>query len=90
LNFSRQLNHLSWKFGAAHLGNNCHSDNRIRIDSGDHHKLVWYHRTLITKGKLNFGFLATYDFSNHLICNNSLLLGIDVDERSSIYFRAEN
>lgn len=82
------MNHLSWRFGAAHLGKHCHSDNRIRIDTGEHHKLVWYNRTLVTKGKFNAGILVTYDFFNHLVGKNSLLLGFNIDDRSSVYLRA--
>jgi hypothetical protein len=80
LNFNRQLQHQSFKFGAAHFGNNCQSDNRIRFDfDKDSKNITWYHKTLYSSGKWKFGIIDTYNFSKDLLGKNCLLFGYDVD-----------
>lgn len=79
MSFNRQLQHQSFKFGAAHLGKICHSDNRIKLDFKNGQNISWYHKTLVSTGKWKFGIIDTYNFTKNLLGKNALLLGYDLD-----------
>ncbi len=79
LNFNRQLQHQSFKFGAAHLGKTCQSDNRIKFDFNNGQNISWYHKTLVSTGKWKFGIIDSYDFSKDLLGKNAILVGYDLD-----------
>jgi hypothetical protein len=79
LNFNRQLQHQSFKFGAAHLGKTCQSDNRIKFDFNNGQNISWYHKTLVSTCKWKFGIIDSYDFSKDLLGKNAILVGYDLD-----------
>jgi hypothetical protein len=77
------------KIGAAHLGKSCQTDNRIKFDlNAESRDITWYHKTLVSTGRWKFGVIDTYNFSKDLLGKNSLLVGYDVDEQTSLFLRA--
>lgn len=88
LNLNRQLNHLSWRFGLAHLGELCHTDTRIMFGSHDQPNPTLCNRTLITQGRFKYGLAASYDLRSHNLTKNNLLLGWDIDNKTSLFMRA--
>jgi hypothetical protein len=52
--------------------------------------VTWSNKTVITKGKFKYGLVAAYSFRSNMISKSNFLFGVDVDERTSIFLRAEN
>lgn len=91
LNATKSLENISLRLGAAHLGNTCHTDNRLKIDfNGDNKNITWYNRTVVTKDKFTFGVLGAYGVTSHVLVKNNLLFGYKVDDNTSAFFRLSN
>jgi len=92
INTNKSLEDLSLRIGASHLGDKCHSDNRLKIDLGSEERknVTWYNRTLVYQNKFTFGLLGAYGISHNVIAKNNLLVGYKIDDKSTVFFRAEN
>lgn len=90
-NSNKLLKNILLKAGVHHLGENCQSDNRIRVNfqetGTDYH---WYHRTVIQKDKYRFGFLGVYDLGRKVLQKNNILFAYNHSKKHSAYLRAEN
>jgi len=90
INTNKSLEDLSLRIGASHLGDKCHSDNRLKIDFGSEERknVTWYNRTLVYQNKFTFGLLGAYGISHNVVAKNNLLVGYKLDDRSTVFLRA--
>lgn len=92
LNLSKTLTNASLRLGAAHKGENCNSDNRLKIDftSDNQSNLTWYNRTVVTKDKFTFGSMLVYGISSKVLSKSNFLLGYKVNDKVDAALRVEN
>jgi hypothetical protein len=92
LNSNKALENVSLRLGVAHVSEKCNSDNRLKIEYGAENKknLTWYNRTYVQHDKFTFGVLGAYSLSQNIISKNSLLFGYKVDDKTSVFLRADS
>lgn len=91
VNATKSLKDLSYRVGVAHLSKVCNSDSRLRVKKGESEtEVTLYNRTTVTHNKFTFGVVGAYEVARNLISKNSILLGYKVDDKTSVYLRAEN
>ena len=91
LSATKSLENVQVRLGAAHPGEKCHTDNRLKVDlNPENRNATWYHRTVLTQDKYTFGVLSAYGLLNHVLVKNSILLGYKHDANTSLFLRFLN
>lgn len=74
LGFSRDFSSYNLKLGFSTLFKEFNTDNRLRITHD--HNVAWYHKTLIKKDNIRFGFIGVLDITKQLIAKKDFLFGV--------------
>lgn len=91
LSATKSLENVQVRVGAAHLGEKCHTDNRLKFDlNPENRNATWYNRTVVTQDKYTFGVLGAYGLLNHVLVKNNILFGYRHDANTSFFLRFLN
>jgi len=71
--WARDFHEYNFKIGLATVFKEFNTDNRIKITSDK--TVNWYHKTLIERNDVRFGFIGVLDLTKQLLLKKDLLFG---------------